>query len=100
MDKRVQIQLEFSHKILYHQGLIKLLVSFALEEFEMTWGYFLKSVGLKEEEQVPNSQNEGDESKDKTYFKVSPEPSVVGKSAYRQVDRPLRLDLNPRQKNA
>jgi hypothetical protein len=26
--------------------------------------------------------------------------SVVGKSACGQVDRPLRLDLNPRQKNA
>jgi hypothetical protein len=27
-------------------------------------------------------------------------PSVVGKSACGQVDRPLGLDLNPRQKSA
>jgi hypothetical protein len=49
-------------------------VSFTLEELEMPWGYFLKYVGLKEQEQVPDSQNEGDASKDKTKVRVSPDP--------------------------
>jgi hypothetical protein len=50
MARTVQIHLEYTHRSLYHQGLIKLLVSFSLEELEMPWGYFLKSVGLKEQE--------------------------------------------------
>jgi hypothetical protein len=74
MARRVQIHPESAHRSLYHQGLIKLLVSFALEELEMPWGYFLKSVGLKEQEQVPDSQNEGDASKDKTEVRVSLDP--------------------------
>jgi hypothetical protein len=49
-------------------------VSFSLEELEMPWDYFLKSVGLKEQEQVFDSQNEGDASKDKTKVRVSLDP--------------------------
>jgi hypothetical protein len=40
------------------------LVTFTLEELEMPWDYFLKFVGLKEQEHVPNSQNEGDASEE------------------------------------
>jgi hypothetical protein len=71
MAKRVQGHPESSHRSLYHQGLIKLLVTFTLEELEMPWDYFLKSVGLKEQEQVPDSQNEGDASEE---VRVSSEP--------------------------
>jgi hypothetical protein len=52
MSRRVQGHHESAHKSLYHQGLIKLLVTFSLEELEMTWVYFLKFVGLKEQEHV------------------------------------------------
>ena len=55
MAKRVQGHPESTHRSLYHQGLIKLLVTFTLEELEMPWDYFLKSMGLKEHEQVPDS---------------------------------------------
>jgi hypothetical protein len=72
MARRVQSHPESTHRSLYHQVLIKLLVSFTLEELEMPWGYFLKYVGLKEQEQVPDSLNEGDASKYKTEVKVSP----------------------------
>jgi hypothetical protein len=74
MARRVQGHPESSHRSLYHQGLIKLLVTFSLEELEMPWDYFLKSVGLKEQEQVPDSQNKGDASEDKMEVRVSPEP--------------------------
>jgi hypothetical protein len=74
MARRIQSHLESTHRSMYHQVLIKLLVSFALEELEMPWGYFLKSMGLKEQEQLPDLQNENDESKDKTQVRLSPEP--------------------------
>jgi hypothetical protein len=47
MARKVQSHPELLTR-LYHKGLIKLLVSFTLEELEMPWGYFLKFVGLKE----------------------------------------------------
>jgi hypothetical protein len=55
MARRVQSHLESAHRSLYHQALIKCLVSFTLEELKIPWGYFLKSMGLKEKEQVPDS---------------------------------------------
>jgi hypothetical protein len=71
MGKSVQGHHESAQKILYHQGLIKLLVTFSLEELEMPWDYFLKSVGLKEQEKVPNSQNEGDASEEVRVYSKS-----------------------------
>ena len=76
ISRRVQIHPEFSHESLYHQGLIKLLVSFSLEELEIPWDCFLKYVGLKEQEQVHDLQNEGDVGKDETEVRVSPEPGI------------------------
>jgi hypothetical protein len=49
------------------------LVTFSLEELEMPWDYFLKSMGLKEKDKVPDSQNEGDGSEYKMEVGVSPE---------------------------
>jgi hypothetical protein len=63
MAKRVQIHSESTHRSLYYQGLIKLLVYFSLEELEIPWGYFLKYLGLKEKEEVSDSHIEGDASK-------------------------------------
>jgi hypothetical protein len=37
MARRVQVHPESSHKIMYHQGLIKILVLFMLDEIEMSW---------------------------------------------------------------
>ena len=37
----------------------------------MLWDYFLKSMGLKEQEQVPDSQNKCDESEE---IRISSEP--------------------------
>jgi hypothetical protein len=63
MARRVQGHPESSHRILYHQGLIKILVLFALDEIEMSWDYFLQSVGLQEKEKQPDTQidDKGDE---------------------------------------
>jgi len=48
-----------------------LLVIFTLEELKIPWDYFLKSVRLKEQEQVPNSKKEGDASEE---VRVSSDP--------------------------
>jgi hypothetical protein len=37
MSKRVQNHPQTSHKSLFHQGLIKMLVMYALREVQMTW---------------------------------------------------------------
>jgi hypothetical protein len=68
MATRVQGHPESAHRILYHHGLIKLLVTFTLEELQIPWDYF-----LKEQEQVPDSQNEGDASEE---VRVFPEPGI------------------------
>jgi hypothetical protein len=51
MSKRVQNYPESAHRSLYHQGFIKILVLFALNEIEIPWKYFLESLGLQEEGQ-------------------------------------------------
>jgi hypothetical protein len=56
MENRIQGRPESSHRSLYHQGLIKLLVTFTLEELEMPWGYLLKYVRLKDQEKVLDPQ--------------------------------------------
>jgi hypothetical protein len=50
MARRVQSHPESTHRSLYHQVLIKILVLFTLGEIEMPWDYFLQSVGLQEQE--------------------------------------------------
>jgi hypothetical protein len=74
MVRRVQGHPESSHTIMYHQGLIKLLVTFSLGELKIPWDYLLKSVGLKEKEKAPDSRNEGDASEDNMEVGFSPEP--------------------------
>jgi len=51
MSKGIHNYLESMHRILYHQGLIKILVLFDLNEIEIPWTYFLVSLGLQEEGQ-------------------------------------------------
>jgi hypothetical protein len=41
MSRRVQSHPESAHRSLYHQGFIKILVLFALDEIEMPWKFFL-----------------------------------------------------------
>jgi hypothetical protein len=50
MARRVQSHPESTHRILCHQGLIKILVLFSFGEIEMPWDYFLQYVGLQEQE--------------------------------------------------
>jgi hypothetical protein len=50
MSKRVQNYPQTSHRSLYHQGFIKILVLFALSELGMSWEEILVSLGLQDEE--------------------------------------------------
>ena len=52
MSKRIHNYPKASHISLYHQGLIKILVLFALNELEIPWTYFLVSLGLQEEHKI------------------------------------------------
>jgi hypothetical protein len=63
MARRVQSHPKSSHGSLYLQGLIKILVLFALGEIEIPWNYFLQSIGLQEQEQQldPHTEDENDE---------------------------------------
>jgi hypothetical protein len=72
---------------------ICLLLAYACSKNVKVYQMDVKSAFLNGEleEEVYIEQPEG--------FQLS-ENTVVGKSACGQVDRPLRLDLNPRQKNA
>jgi hypothetical protein len=57
MSKRIQNYPEAAHKSLYHQGFIKILVLFALNELGMPWTDFLVSLGLQEDREI-NQQPE------------------------------------------
>jgi hypothetical protein len=52
MSKRIQNYLEVPHISLYHQGFIKILVLFALNELGMPWIDFIVSLGLEEEHEI------------------------------------------------
>jgi hypothetical protein len=58
----------------------------------MPWDYFLKSVGLKEQEQVPDSQNEGDASEE---VRVSLEPG----SSMKPVQPTVSKGKGPKTRN-
>jgi hypothetical protein len=49
MSKRIQNHPEVSHRSLYHQGFIKILVPFSLGKLGMSWTDFLVSLELQEE---------------------------------------------------
>jgi hypothetical protein len=50
MSKRVQNHPQTAHKSLFHQGLIKMLVLYALREVQMTWRQLLISLGMDEQD--------------------------------------------------
>jgi hypothetical protein len=50
MAKRVKNHPQTSHKSLFHQGLIKMLVMYALREVQVTWRQLLISLGLDEQD--------------------------------------------------
>jgi hypothetical protein len=50
MDKRVQSNLGTAHKSLFHQGLIKMLVLYALREVRVSSKQLLASLGFDEQD--------------------------------------------------
>jgi hypothetical protein len=48
MANRVQIHPQTSNKRLFHQGLIKILVMYALSEVQVSWKQLLSSLGFEE----------------------------------------------------
>jgi hypothetical protein len=57
MARRVHGHPESTHRSMYHQGLIKILVLFVLDEIETSWDYFMQSVGLREQEKQPDTES-------------------------------------------
>jgi hypothetical protein len=91
MSKRVQNHPQTARKSLFHQGLMKMLVLYALREVQMTWRQLLSSVGLDEQdtkqEKPKVSKEKGNTSKDSAKLK---EVSPVAKST-RSCKRKLQL---------
>jgi hypothetical protein len=48
MANRIHSHHKTSHKILFHQGLIKMLVMYALNEVQVSWKQLLSSLGFEE----------------------------------------------------
>jgi hypothetical protein len=49
MEKKVQSHPKTTDKILFHQGLIKIMVMHALNELQVSWEQLLSSLGFKEQ---------------------------------------------------
>jgi hypothetical protein len=61
MEKKVQTNPKNVDKVLFHQGLIKILVMYALSELQVTWKQLLSSLGFEEQviktpEKTPNNK--------------------------------------------
>jgi hypothetical protein len=78
MEKKVQANPKIVDKILFHQGLIKILVMYALSELQVTWKQLLFSLGFEEQvlktpEITPNNKT-----------KVSKEVGITSRSATKE----------------
>jgi hypothetical protein len=58
-----------------------------LDEIEMSWDYFMQSVGLQEQEQQPDTQTEGKKYEDNTKYRVSPEAGSSSKESQQRTNK-------------
>jgi hypothetical protein len=54
MSKTIQNYPAIAHRILFHQGMIKMLVQYALREVKVTWKQLIISLGLDDQETNQN----------------------------------------------
>jgi hypothetical protein len=88
MAKRVQNYPQSSHRSLYHQGFIKILVIYALSELQISWEQILVSLGLQDED--PNTQQPSEQEIEVPQeARVSTEPRSSSKTIHHSKEQTL-----------